>query len=379
MTEHAPLAPSAASRWLQCPASVRMIAEMPHLEEDSSYSIEGTRAHTIAYLLAGKYFGILNDDEYRHGFEAWQDDTPEEQQEEMGQHAEAYVGLLAGLMQNDSTLLLEQKLNTGIDKCWGTGDAIIMSASRIDVVDYKYGQGVFVNAENNPQLKLYGVGALDTFGVISDIDTVGMHIHQPRLDSHTYAEMSADDLRHWRDHTVAPVAEEALTPDAHFGPSASACRFCPVAGECTARMRHVLDEDFGSPDLMTEDELSDALDRVESIKSWCTALEAAALKRAYSDGKKLPRWKVVLSGGRRSVTDYDAAVAALAAAGYDEELVTRKTIETLGYLEKLVGRKELPGILGDALKPGEGKPSLVAEDDPRPEIDATAMAVRDFS
>jgi hypothetical protein len=114
------------------------------------------------------------------------------------------------------------------------------------------------------------------------------------------------------------------------------------------------------------------------MRDWCNAVEKEALYQGYSEGKALPGLKVVMSGGKRRIKDDHAAIERLVAEGYDRALVSRETAQTLGNLEKVVGKERLPLVLGSLLVKGEGSPSLVDESDERPAISPTTEAQRDF-
>jgi hypothetical protein len=257
---------------------------------------------------------------------------------------------------------------------------VVVSPVKIVIVDFKYGQGVVVVAESNPQLMLYGLGALEVFGdVLGVTQDVDMWICQPRVSNGTTKfEVTAADLRAWREDEVLPLARETQHPDARFGPSEAACRWCPAAGVCVPRMTHVVQRDFGNPDVMDASELAAAFRRLGEIRDWCNAVEAEALKQAYSEGTPLPGLKVVMSGGKRSITDVDTAVERLVEAGYSKEAVTRLQMQTLSALEKLVGNTTLPEVLGDVLLRSPGRPALVDEDDGREAVTALTQAAEDF-
>lgn len=381
---HALLSPSSAERWISCPASVRVIESLDRSDDGGSeWAEEGTRAHTLAEIEASYAFGLSTKDEYDTFRAAWLKSSLAhgDDIEEMERHARTYVNLLQDIaagMDGPVTVRLEIRVKTGVPGCWGTADAALISATRAVCVDYKYGKGVVVRAEGNPQLMLYSVGVLELMDLLGTIETVDMWICQPRAGGMSHYSLSAEDLRLWRDFDVLPAAEETKSPDARFGPSEAACRWCPASGISKARMQYVVDRDFGSPDVLDEDELSAAVLMISDIRDWCNAVEKEALYQAYSEGKQLPGLKVVLSGGKRTIPDPLAAIEVLTAAGYKHEQVARVGIETLSTLERLVGRKELPELLGPLLVKGSGKPALVDESDNRPAISPTSEARKDF-
>lgn len=352
---------------------------------DSPWAVEGTRAHTLGELEAAYAFGKISRGQYLQRYTAWRKTVSNDEAKEMHKHIEAYVALLRRCkaeLEEDGPVevLLEQRVHPGIPESWGTSDAVLLGVQRIRIVDLKYGQGIRVSAVNNPQLKIYGVGALEEFGdILGDTEWVDMTIFQPRLDNISSWSLPATELRDWRD-SILPVAVEALSEDAQFGPSAEACRFCPAAGVCKARMEYMTAQDFGQPvDELDEDELSEVLAKLPDIRAWCQAVEEYALDRAYSQGKPIPGWKVVLSGGKRTIPDATAAIQTLIDAGFKAEQVARFQLRTLGDLEKLVGKKELTELLGDLMIKTSGRPSLVDEDDPRPLASPASGARADFS
>lgn len=383
---HAVLSPSASKRWISCPASIRMqsIVSQPVENTTSPYAAEGTTAHTVAELSARFYvLRDLPESEFAELADAAMEGLEDDIQGDMLRHGSEYAELLQEKLAQHpmSRLLLEQRLPTGVPQCWGTSDAVIVSPTHVEVVDYKYGLGIWVGAEDNSQLMLYGVGALDTFGdVLGETENVRLTIHQPRLDNVSSWDISPDKLRQWRDDVVV-VAEEALGENAHFGPSAEACRFCPAAGECRPRMEAATAEDFSSdPDLLEAEEIGDLLKRIPEIKKWCAAVEDTALRKAYSEGLTIPGWKVVKSGGNRRIDKQEEALQALYLAGYtDDQVLAARKLRGIGELERLLGKQPFQTILGSLAVKGPGSPSLAPESDKREALTPNNEAVKEFT
>lgn len=383
MALHATLSPSAAERWIQCPASVRMEEGLPE-QPDSVYAREGTAAHALAELMArDQLLGTLTKAKKTKELKAWRNefDISDDAEAEMAEHAQGYADYLRGRLAENpgAQLLLEQRLPTGVPDSWGTSDAIIVSPTVVESVDFKYGLGVQVEAEGNPQLRLYGVGALEAYGdLLGEVEYVRLTVYQPRLHHVASEELAASELRAWRD-ALLPIAEQALGPDAPFGPSEAACRWCPASGSCLAQMEWATARDFGvTADTMSDDELAESLDQIPFIKKWCAAVEAYALNRVYSYGEPIPGYKVVRSGGKRSVANNEGLIAAALAAGYSQEEVANVKAKGIGELEKLL-KENFDDIAGPFVKKGEGSPSLVPESDKRAAIDPDGEAVADFA
>jgi hypothetical protein len=363
-----------------------VVEALPTIPDDhgSVYAQEGTAAHVLAELMARfQILESINTLEFHEAVQAWAKEygIESDAEAEMTDHGQKYVDYLRHRLDEipDSQLLLEQKLPTGVPSSFGTSDAVIVSPTLVESVDYKYGLGVKVEAFENPQIRLYGVGALEAYGdLLGEVEKVRLTIVQPRLDHLAYEEMLAADLRAWRD-SIIPIAEQALGPDAPFGPSDEACRWCPASGQCVAQMEYATQRDFGiKPDVMDQHELAEALDQIPLIKAWVAAVEAYALNRVYSEGNPIPGYKVVMSGGRRSVTgDVADLVKTATALGYKTDDVAVLKARGIGELEKAL-KGDFDTIAAPFITKGSGSPSLVPESDKRDAISPEGQAAHDF-
>lgn len=392
---HANLSPSAAERWISCPASVQAIAALPQGDVESVYAAEGTKAHALGELEASLYFGLTTPTEYTQAYTEWLMMPPlleEDSLLEMQRHVRDYVLFIEERksIHPNTQVMFEKRVQTGIEQCWGTSDTVLVSPTHVEIIDLKYGSGVRVSATDNPQLRLYGVGALDLFGdVLGETKAVYTTVFQPRIDgANSTEELTPEDLRMWRD-SIKPVAEEALHSDnPRFGPSETACRWCELAGVCRARMEKATQEDFGrKPATLTPAEIGELLVDIPEIKNWCSAVEDAALDMAYSGGITIPGWKVVNSGGKRSVPNEPAAIELLVEKGFPREKISTVKLKGIGEIETLIkaattGLKKdatLESVIGDLVVKGKGSPSIVPESDKRPAINPNAEAQKEFS
>lgn len=384
---HAKLSPSASERWLSCPASIRMEEQVPR-EPSSIYAQEGTVAHELGELKASLAFGHITTRQYDARYRKWtqkhNDILTDEVIDEMHVHTDAYVSLIqerAALYPN-SQVILEQRLDTGVPTCWGTSDTVIVSPVHVEIIDFKYGAGVAVEAEGNSQLRLYALGALDTYGdILGETEVVRSTVHQPRMDHVLTEELTPAELRRWRDEDVIPIAQLALSDDAPFGPSDEACRWCPASGRCKAQLEAVFATDFDEdPETLTPEQVAEKLGQLKMVRDWLNAFEVAALSMAYSEGVAIPGYKVVLSGGQRGIRDADAAVRTLTEAGYDAADVTTTKPKGIGDLEKLLGKDRFKELLEDSgiVTKSDGKPSLVPDSDRRESINPNGEASKVF-
>ena len=356
MTTHAILSPSSAYRWLACQPSVKAVeAAGLDTESSSAYAEEGTIAHTVAEATAALRFGLKPP----------QVPPLSKITDEMVDHGKAYADLLEELLPTGGRVLLEQRVYPGVPECSGTADAILIGQDSIRVVDYKFGRGVGVTAKDNPQLMLYGLGAVEMFDGVVEPELVEMSIYQPRVAEKwsTWA-MPVAELRDWRETTVLPAAEAALAGLGIFRPSEKACRFCPLSGQCRIQLEAVAAADFGEPALMDADELGEALGRAKELKQYLAALEKVALERAQIG--TVTGWKLIKSGGKRVIADHAHAIQTLIDEGFSAGQVSRVELKPFRDLDRLT--KDLGGlsaVLGDQVTKTEGTLSLVPEDDKR--------------
>jgi len=381
--KHSKLSPSDSERWIDCAAAISMDVHFP--DSESFEAREGTAAHELAAIEANYAFGWIDELALFDQRDAWRLANTEFNQKEISGYVDRYVEHLVERFAGAKIVLVEKKVSTPVDDVWGTADCIAIYDEYVEVVDLKYGSGVHVDAFENPQIRIYGIGVLElctglaVAGLIEDVpEMVRLSIYQPRRGNFGTEEMSASDLYAWFEAVVAPAAKRVYLPDPPFGPSARACRWCPASGQCTAQKDRVLSQAFTEPGLMSPKDIGDALNRVEEVKAWLASIEKVALQKAYREGVDIPGWKVVRSNGRRFVDDHAAAIQTLIDAGYPAETVSIIKTKGIGELEKLVGAKELPVLLGDLMKRSRGTESLVPADDRRPAIDRNKDAAAVF-
>lgn len=354
------------------------------VHSESFYATEGTAAHELGEIKARLEFDMISKNLYNRRRHAWRRKytwISDEIEEEMDVHTDAYVALIVDRMSlyENSQLMLEQRLQTGLPECWGTSDTVIVSPQHVEIIDFKYGMGVQVEAVGNPQLRLYALGALDTYGdLLGETEVVRATVHQPRLSHVLTEELTPEELRSWRTF-IRPTAELALTDHAPFGPSDEACRWCPVSGRCQAQLESIFATDFDvEPELLSPEEMSEILDKVPAIRDWLNAFEEAALTAAYSRGEKIPGYKVVLSGGKRTFTDPEGAISYLVERGYQQDEVSVRRIRGIGELEKLLGKDEFVRTMAPFVEKGKGRPSLAPDTDRRPAIEPNTEAKKEF-
>ena len=366
---HALLSASSAARWLACPPSA--VAAEAYPQQDTDYTREGTLAHEVAEAWA------------RHGAGP----LPEEQRDitaEMVECAQGYRDYIQEQIKSDSaTVLLEQRVDFSpwVPDGFGTADCIIIQGTTMDVIDYKYGKGVAVSAEDNPQMKLYGLGAYHDFGFAYEIDTVRLHIYQPRMNNISVYELSSGELLAWAEMKVKTIAEKAAKGKGDYNPGEH-CRFCPHAGRCRSLTKRCTEyvETHGmrsSVPVLAPWEVAEVLRMEPLVSLWLKRVKDQALTTML-DGGDVPGYKVVAGRGTRAWKDEQAVFATMAQARYDFEDITKTELLSPAAMEKAIGKKKVAELLEGLIETRTGAPTVALETDKRPKYDRLAEAQSDF-
>lgn len=260
---------------------------------------------------------------------------------------------------------------------FGTADCIILGGDTINIIDFKYGKGVEVDAHGNPQMRLYALGATEKYKLLWSIKTVRMTIIQPRIGNYSTDEMSYDELLTWAETEVKPKAKAAAGDSGTFEPG-DWCRFCRAKAQCKTRAEHFAAmaadaKAHPDPRLMSMEDLSRYLASAKLLKAWADDLQAYGLSCAL-EGKDVPRWKAVEGRGSRSFTDQEAAFKVLMENGTDEAMLYNRVPLTLAQTEKLIGKKQFDALVGAYVEKKPGKPTLVPASDKREAISTTPKA-----
>jgi hypothetical protein len=383
---HAVLSASSSHRWMSCTPSARF--EQQFEEEPSSYAAEGTFAHKMAELKLRVVAGESTKRAATAQINTLKKDPFYSQ--ELEDYIDGYVDTVterynaARARCKDAILLLEQRLDFSewVPDGFGTGDVVIIAEPVIEVIDLKYGAGVPVSALGNPQIRLYGLGALARYDVLYDVQAVRMTIIQPRLDNVTTDELSVPELLAWAESQVQPRAALAAEGAGEFEPGEH-CRFCRARTVCRARAEHNLQlakYEFRHGPALDDMEISDILGRIDELVNWADTVKDYALNQAVNQGKQWPGWKLVEGRSNRKYADDAKVVTVLVDAGYERKLVL-KPEEPLGItaMEKLLGKRPFADLLATLVIKPAGKPVLTPESDPRPAFNTTAAAVADFT
>ena len=368
MAKHATLSASASHRWLACPPSALLCAEIE--DQSSPYAQQGTDAHELCEYLVEKALGhdVTDPTESLGTYDA-----------EMQESAEGYCSFvmeqLAGAKEHcsDPLVCIEQRLDFSkwVPEGFGTGDCVIVADDTLHIIDFKYGVGVLVSAVDNSQLKCYALGALDTFGSLYDIRRIKLSIYQPRRGNVDTFELSTEELLKWADEVLKPTAELASAGKGEFH-AGDHCQFCKLKATCRARAAYSLElakYDFIEAPSLNTDEIAAILPQVDSLVAWADDIKAYALEQALS-GVRYPHFKVVEGRSIRKYTDENEVAKVVQNAGYDP---FEKKLMGITLMTKQLGKKKFDELLsGLVIKPA-GKPVLVQDTDPRPEFNTAQI------
>jgi len=368
--KHALLSASSAHKWIACPPSALLSKKFE--DASSSFAQEGTDAHTLAQYKLEKLLGLNTKD-------------PTESlsfyDEEMNSHAEYYAAFVLEQLEKaketcaDPQILIEQKLDFSkyVPEGYGHVDCLIIADGTLTVIDYKYGLGIKVSAERNPQMFCYALGGLALFDGIYDIDNIHLIIYQPRRENISEYSISKSELIKWAEEVLAPTAQLAIKGDGEYK-AGEHCQFCKAKATCRKRAEYNLElakYDFEVPATLDNDEIAAILTKADELVSWANDVKEYALKEALN-GTKFEGFKIVSGRSNRKYTDEAAVADVVIAAGKDPY---EKKLLGITAMTALLGKKTFEDILGGLTFKPPGKPVLVTADDKRPEYNS---AYEDF-
>jgi hypothetical protein len=363
-----------------------MEAKIPNIS--STYADEGSLAHEFCSLQLMREFKGASDKDYFRALHELQ--RKDQYSPEMEEHANNYAEFVRSLV-NENTRGLEIERNFRLDpyvpEARGTADCVLDNGDELIVIDFKYGRGVKVDATNNPQLLLYALGAMLDLGDYTRIKSIRACIVQPRVTAvPQQSGMSAESLLRWAQTTLAEKAQQAFEGEGELNPGVEQCRFCRAKGTCPGMAKEVFKQcddilndnnKQKAPCNLSTQEVADKLQHYDLIKQWFTAAEEV-VRNALFNGERVSGFKLVEGRANRKINDERIAINRLEAAGWQKDKITVTKLDTLTNLERLVGKKNLPLILGDTLIRPEGQPSLVTANDPRPEFSPKAKILEAF-
>lgn len=377
---HALLSPSSAHKWMVCTPSAKFEARYP--DKESVYEAEGTKVHALCarlLILASRAMTLYVAEkiiDYRLS------KLDESFDEEMKEAARGYaMFVLTDYFERkekvgEARLEVEVLLDLGefIPEGFGTSDAVIISGNTLHVIDFKYGKGVRVEAENNPQMLIYAVGAYSFYNAIYDVDEVLTSIYQPRINNISTASMTGAELMAFAEN-LKGIAEKASKGKGEFVPG-DHCRFCRARQHCKALAgwAEELRSNLDANELQPHD-IQMILLRSDAIKSWLSAVEDYALESAMA-GNAIPGFKIVEGRSVRKYSDENKVAEVLESNGFMD--IWKKSLKTITEMEKMITKKTFATLLSGLIIKPSGKPTLVPENDPRPDFNSAETDFKDI-
>ena len=363
---HALLSASGASRWMKCNPSARLEDMFPDCS--SEYAEEGTLAHEISELKLTKYLKTMSLRTFNSKIKKLK--SHKLYKPEMENYTDVYVDNIKELLMSfdkPGTAEIEKKVDFSeyVPEGFGTCDFVTVDNETLYIRDLKYGRGVPVSAQDNPQLMLYSLGAYLESSLFNAIENINMGIIQPRLDIVSIFEISADKLMKWAENEVKPNAEKAFKGEGDF--KVGQCTFCRAKALCRARAEANMSLETEMKlkgNILSNEEMGEILNRARDIVKWVKDIENYC-QQAILRGEYVPGWKVVEGRSVRAFSDTEKAMEVLKEKGVAEELMYERKMLTLTQLEGVVGKKDFNEYVGDFIIKPKGKPTLVPESDKR--------------
>lgn len=366
MSRHAILSASGSHRWLNCTPSARLELEFENTTSEAAR--EGTAAHALCEHKLKKFLkkrskrpvSDYNSDEMEECTDAYAEFAMEQYEE-------------AKKSCKDPVILIEQKLDFScyVPEGFGTGDCIIISDDKLHIIDFKYGQGILVEAEHNPQMMLYALGALEIYDALYDIKEISMTIFQPRRENVSTWTISNEELKTWAEEELKPKAQMAYEGNGEYLPG-EWCTFCKAAVKCGARAEEKMKlarMEFKMPPLLTDAEIEEVLTVLPDLTKWANEITAYATEAAIHHGKEWNGFKVVEGRSNRKYRDEQLVAEAAKEHGYTD--IYRQSLIPMTEMQKLMGKSAFEEILGDLIYKPPGKPTLVPNTDKRPAMNVT--------
>lgn len=375
MAAHAILSASGSKRWLSCPPSALLESKFPYTTSDAAR--EGTFAHSVAEQILSAY---LQHSQFDLKKIAEMVKNNEFYSNELMEYVSEYTDLCiekinaAKAADPTSAVFIEEKLDFSkwVPKGFGTGDCVIIADGVIEVVDLKYGKGVQVAAEGNTQMQLYALGAINTYGMIYDLNLARMTIVQPRNGGISQQEKKITELLDWADKIVAPTATQAIKGEGKLC-AGDHCLFCRAAVKCRTYSDYCMEIaklDFREAELLDDDEIALVLDRADKLVKYAKKVKDFALQEALK-GKKWPGFKVVEGRSRGIYSDESKVAKTLTDAGWTiKDIYKPSELIGLTDMRKLLSKKIFDDLLSSFITKPIGKPTLVPDTDKRPEFNS---------
>ena len=347
---HAKLSPSAAYRWMACPASIAETQTVPYvMPRDTSAAVLGSEVHAAVE----KRFYAKAHEEGDKAVEKTEEKLylvgSVEEVELVAKAADDFVEYVESLqfdkVYSEKVVWIKEQ-----NDCWGTADIVGVKGNELYIVDLKYGMYP-VSAERNPQLLIYACGALDTLEGLEHVSKINMIIYQPRLKNIDVYTVTRDELLRWKEVILLPSAREALSNDALYTVGGH-CRYCPAKHTCGRRNETMfttaVDDGFNYHHALNKIQKLEIVDNImkrhDELSKFLKEVKEYA-HYAMTQGHEFESVKLVDGNKTRFITDVDGLIEKLKELGIDE--ADYKDMKSVASLEKIVGKDVIQFFIGE--------------------------------
>ncbi len=353
------LRPSAASRWIACPASALLSKDIPPAPSGDA-AMAGTAIHALAetcYLFDEDPMASVGKTVHDVKLAAWHCQMAQDHINSIKQ-IEEIVGSRNVRVEEAVTYCSTDKITLK-----GTADVLGIGKDTLIVADLKTGAN-YVD-ENSDQLKIYALAAIKTLG-IDWVKNVELRIVQPRHGETRVHKMTIAELRDWDAKTLQPAVELTQDPQQKPKPSEKACQYCPAKLTCPAQQESfAVIEAQPNITAMTKDEIkavmvrlsdeqiSDLLERAPIVESFIDSLRKHALER-MKEGGILPGWQLAPKRATRKWKDEAQAKDALSNLGIPLKSLVSLEFITPAQAEKLLDKEQKAILEGLTVKESSG-------------------------
>lgn len=373
---HSKLGASGAYRWMKCPGSIRLAEGIA--DTATFYAAEGTIAHGLGEeaLLGGEVRKAL-------GATRMAGEHAIEVTDEMLDAVQVYVDEVEKLRKNGGTERVEARFDLGslYEGMFGTCDYMHFDwdTRTLTVLDFKYGAGVAVEVNMNPQLLYYALGAMISLSQTAKVVRIG--VVQPRayhVDGPVrYFEIDGVELHDFASDLVR-YAKATEAPDAPLV-DGDHCKFCRAAAICPRlreRANSVAAKVFGGvkpADLLPAD-LGALLEKIDLIEDWIKSVREHAYHQA-EQGIPVKGWKLVEKRAMRRWRDEQGVRTWLLAQGVERDAIyTEPKLRTVAQIEKELPKDLRPELAQFTVKESSGH-TLVSESDKREAVKPSVQQV----
>jgi len=349
---------STAKRVIMCPGSVKLVQKMPP-QPSSVHADRGTMLHDVISRILLDQGVVIGQFKYK------------DQLLTQELYDEKITPALDALDEIDphGDLVYEVETRVGfgdlLPGVFGSTDLVGRIGQRAVVLDWKFGDGVVVDAVENAQLMFYAAAAMRTDDLkwaFDGADEIECVIVQPPAVRRWVT--TKERIKQF-EHELVSAVKTALQDDAPLA-QGEHCRWCaakPICPQMTGAVDRAIKQQIINMDV---DTLAKHLHTADLLEDWIKDLRALAFG-LLEKGADVPGYKIVQKQARQKWTDENKAKEALLSIGLKESVVVETSIMSPAQAEKAL-KKRFSELPEDLIKSESSGTTLAPVDDPRPAV-----------